>query len=125
MCSECKSIFRAVGCLNDLQTGEEKPLSSPVREVPPECSPQHGVLQEPPCQDEEKPQELSSSPERAPQAPFPNPEARVTQEPPEPQPMSSPLPTHQDQLIVELEGRLLHYQEEITLLKFQWVEYKT
>jgi len=43
MCSECKSIFRDVGCLNDLQTGEAKPLSSPVREVPPECSPQHGV----------------------------------------------------------------------------------
>lgn len=39
--------------------------------------------------------------------------------------MAAPLPTHQEQLIAELEGRLLHYQEEIALLKFQWEEYKT
>ena len=51
MCSECKPIFRDARCLNDLQTGEEKPLSSPTREVPPKCFPP----QEPPCQDEEKP----------------------------------------------------------------------
>ena len=42
-----------------------------------------------------------------------------------PRPLAAPLPTHQDQLIVELEGRLLHYQEEIALLKLQWTEYKT
>ena len=39
--------------------------------------------------------------------------------------MATPLPTHQEQLIAELEGRLLHYQEEIALLKFQWAKYKT
>ena len=64
ICSECKAIFREVGCLSDIQTGEEKPqepLSNTTREVPPECSPQLGAPQEPPCQDEEKPQELSSS----------------------------------------------------------------
>ena len=42
-----------------------------------------------------------------------------------PQPLATPLPTPQDQLIIELEGRLLRYQEEIALLKFQWAEYKT
>ena len=39
--------------------------------------------------------------------------------------MADPLPTHQEQLIAELEGRILHYREEIALLKFQWTEYKT
>ena len=96
MCSECKSIFRDVGYFNDLQIGKEKPLSSPIREISPESSPQPGATQEPPCQNEEKPQELSSSPKTEPQEPFPNFEAGVTQEPPEPQPMVAPLPTHQE-----------------------------
>lgn len=108
MCSECKAIFWDVGCLNNLQIGEEKPLSSPTREVPPECSPQPRAPQEPPCQDEEKPQELSSSLERVPQEPSLSPEVGVTQEPPMPQPLAAPLPTPQDQLIAKLEGRLLH-----------------
>lgn len=54
ICSECKSIFREVGYLSDLEEGEEKPqepLSSPTGEVPPECSPQPGAPQESPCQD--------------------------------------------------------------------------
>ena len=96
MCSECKYIFRDAGYFNDLQTGKEKPLSSPIRGISPESSPQPGATQEPPCQNEEKPQELSSSPEREPQEPFPDSEAGVTQEPPEPQPMAAPLPTHQE-----------------------------
>ena len=95
MCSECKYIFRDVGYFNDLQTGKEKPLSSPIGGISPKSSPQPGATQEPPCQNEEKPQELSSSPEREPQEPFPDSEVGVTQEPPEPQPMAAPLPTHQ------------------------------
>ncbi|CAF4459273.1 unnamed protein product, partial [Adineta steineri] len=103
MCSECKSICRDAGYLNDLQTVKEKILSSPIRAISPESSPQPGATQEPPYQNEEKPQELSSSPEREPQEPFLDSEAGVTQEPPEPQPMATPLPTHQEQLIAELE----------------------
>ncbi|CAF4175994.1 unnamed protein product [Adineta steineri] len=107
MCSECKYIFRD------------------ARGISPESSPQLGATQEPPCQNEEKPQEISSSPERETQEPFLDSKAGVTQEHPEPQQMAAPLPTHQEQLIAELEGRLLHYQEEIALLKLQWTEYKT
>ena len=124
MCSECRYIFRDAGYFNDLQTGKEKPLSSPIRGISLENSPQPRATQEPPCQNQEKPQEFTSSPERGPQEPFPDSEAGVTQEHCEPQPMAAPLPTHQEQLISELEGRLLHYQEEMTLLKFQWAEYK-
>ena len=46
MYSECKAIFREVGCLDDLQTGEEKPqepLSIPKREILPESSPPQGA----------------------------------------------------------------------------------
>jgi hypothetical protein len=52
MFSECKSIFRDVGYFNDLQTGKEKPLSSPIRGISPESSPQPRATQEPPCQNE-------------------------------------------------------------------------
>ena len=96
MYSKCKSFFRDAGYFNDLQTGKEKPLSSPIRGISLESSPQPGATQEPPCQNEEKPQELSSSLERDPQEPFPDSKAGVTLEPPEPQPMASPLPTHQE-----------------------------
>jgi hypothetical protein len=61
-----KAIFRDARYLNDLQIGKEKHISSPIRGVLPESPPQPRAPQEPPCQDEEKPQELSSSPERAP-----------------------------------------------------------
>ena len=72
MCSECKSIFRDAKYFNDLQTRKEKPLSSPIRGISLESSPQPGATQEPPCQNEEKPQELFSSPEREPEEPFPD-----------------------------------------------------
>ncbi|CAF4285451.1 unnamed protein product [Adineta steineri] len=78
MCSKCNSFFRDAGYFNDLQTGKEKPLSSPIRGISPESSPQPGATQEPLCQNEDKPQELSSSPKREPQEPFPDSEAGVT-----------------------------------------------
>ena len=55
MCLECKYIFRDAGYINDLQTGKEKPLSSPIRGISLGSSPQPGATQEPPCQNEEKP----------------------------------------------------------------------